>query len=192
MSDKTTESIPNTTPKNKPASKRSNQSELEPLDLSLFTSHNIQDLPLTERNYLILYFYMIRGYNQQVIATAFHIKQSTVSHIVNELKQDKHIKSQLVDVWQKDISVEMRRKASQVVESINSDNLPDSSKAMTAGILIDKSRLIDGEHTQSIAVLHADLKDLDREIESLERALGSDYQIIDNGTGTEGAGAKIE
>ena len=51
----------------------------------------------------------------------------------------------MIQIWEKDISLEMRRKATQTVESIDPDKIAEGSKATTVGILIDKARLIDGE-----------------------------------------------
>lgn len=57
----------------------------------------------------------------------------------------------------------MRRKASQGVDSLDFDKMPDGSKPQAIGILIDKARLIDDQSTANIAYA-----DLTRELDALE------------------------
>ena len=132
-------------------------------DLSFLPDkQDITNLSIPERNDQIFYLYFIKSARQIDLSKHYGISQPIISRIISEYKNNPTFKDRAISVWEKDISIEARRKASQLVVSINPDNMPDGSKAMSAGILIDKARLIDDESTQNIAYadMSRELKDI--------------------------------
>ena len=135
----------------------------------------IKEMAVPERDDLIFYLYFIKGVKQTVIAEHYNLAQPTISEIITKYKQNPTFKDRAIQVWEKDISIECRRKAAATVNSIDPEKIPEGSKAQTAGILIDKARLIDNESTQNVAYadMSRELKDIEDEEAALERQLGT-------------------
>lgn len=135
---------------------------------------NITELSKQERDDQIFYLYLVKGVKQIDLAKHYGLVQSRISAIIDKYKQNQNYKDRAISVWEKDISIQCRRKASQIVDSIKPDGMPDGSKAQSAGILIDKARLIDKEVGQIIAYadITREIKDLEAEEVELDRQLG--------------------
>jgi hypothetical protein len=132
---------------------------------------NIDDLPGIDTTEKMAYLYLVKGYSQPEISTVFNCSPQNVSLHICKFKANPEIKKRLVSVWEKDISIDMRRKAAQINESIDPAKMVEGSKAMSLAVLIDKSRLIDGESTENIA--YADFTRELRDIEQEEAALAA-------------------
>ena len=134
---------------------------------------SIKDLSVAERNDFICYQWFIKGAKQTELAKYLGLAQSTVATIIGRFKRNDVERSRAVSVWEKDISVKMRRKALQTVDSLNPDGMPDGSKAITAATLIDKARLIDDETTENIGYsdMTRSLAELEKEEEELKKRL---------------------
>ena len=136
-------------------------------------------IPLSlTRDEQIAFLVIYKGVPQIDIASQFDISQQRVSQIVQEFKYGDAHNNKLVKIWEKDISNTMMLKAGQTAASIDPDKIPEGSKATTVGILIDKTRLIQGESTENIASIvsyRAAEKDLERQDKAereLRRRLG--------------------
>jgi len=102
-------------------------------------------------NDMIACQYLLLGRNQYEIAKDYGISQATVSRIIDKYRCDERLQKKMNFIWNKKTSQEARKKALAVIEGIEPDNVPAQSKAMSAGILIDKARLLDGETVVSDA-----------------------------------------
>ena len=129
------------------------------------------------RDDLIAYQYFIRGIQQHEIADKFGLSQQYISKIVNRYRDDDILKQRVVSIQERDFSLHARRKAQQIVASINVDRMSDNSKAMSASILIDKARLLDGQpsHISDIRVTVKEIEDNDAELRQMYHELGRDY-----------------
>lgn len=117
------------------------------------------------------YLYMIKCWEQVKIANLFQCSPQTVSANICKFKDTPELKKRLVSAWERSVSIDLRRKSSEILQSINSDKMVEGSKAQSIGILIDKARLIDGESTENIA--YADFTRELKDIEAEERSLAS-------------------
>ena len=133
--------------------------------------NNIDEIPGIDLLEKSAYLYLIKGYQQSEIAKLLGCSQSNVSLYICKFKANPEIKKRLVSVWEKDISIELRRKSGAILQSINESKMVEGSKAQSIGILIDKARLIDGESTENIA--YADFTRELKDIEQEEAALAA-------------------
>jgi len=155
----------------------SDNSTQDPHDLINSIIPSTQDLSalsLPERNDLIFYLYLIKGLKQVDLSHIFNLDPGQICRIIDKCKQDQNFKSRAISVWEKDISIRMRRKASQGVDSLDFSKMPDGSKPQAIGILIDKARLIDDQSTANIsyADLSKEIKDFEAEEAEILRQLG--------------------
>ena len=137
-------------------------------DNEIVTPDQIPGIDIVEK---AAYLYLIKCWQQPKIATTLGLSQQTISNYFCKFKQSPELKKRMVDVWQKDITVELRRKSGEILQSIDSKKMVEGSKAQSIGILIDKARLIDGESTANIA--YADFSRELADIEQEERALAA-------------------
>jgi len=137
---------------------------------------NIAQLPIKERNYLIMYLYIIRGVKQVDLASIFGIAQNTISIIISELKEDTNYRNRAISVWQKDFSMECLRAASKIVDSIDENKMPEGSKAISAATLMDKAMQIHEvtSDKSKYSDMERELKDIEQEERDLARQLGYD------------------
>jgi len=87
--------------------------------------------------------YLNKGHNMSSLARALGHTIQGVSDYV------KRHKSELEPLLEPDslVSIRYRAKAINILESINPKKIPDGQKAMSSGILLDKSRLLAGQST---------------------------------------------
>ena len=126
----------------------------------------------------IAFLVLFKGEKQADVAKYYNVTQGWVSQVCSKFKHTEQYNNKLIKVWEKDISNTMMLKAGQTAASIDPSKIPEGSKATTVGILIDKTRLIQGESTENIASIvsyRAAEKDLERQDKAereLRRRLG--------------------
>jgi len=119
------------------------------LSENLINPHNIlpdviDEFVVTD-NDRMAFLSLFRGVRQVDIAKQFGVHQSRVSQIVQAYRDNERLHKRVNKLWGNNTSIEARKQALDIIDSIKPDKVPPQSKAMSAGILIDKARLLDGE-----------------------------------------------
>jgi len=102
-------------------------------------------LQISDRDEQIAYLHLFKDIPQAEIASKYSMTRQNVSRIVCQFLDDDKYTKRLARHWEKETSLTARKKALKVINSVDPDKLHGSSKAYTAGVLIDKARLIDGD-----------------------------------------------
>ena len=120
---------------------------------SLEITDNIQpkdvDIQIT-RNDRIAFDYLILGDKQGVISKRYDLSQGHVSEIINQYAESDVLRKRVNKLFDKKTSTVSRKQALAIITNIKPKKIVEGSKALSASILIDKARLLDGESTEVV------------------------------------------
>ena len=137
------------------------------------------EVQVIERDDLIAAKYFIQGMKQADIAKEFKLTQAGVSCIVQKYKKDEALRKKLVTEFEKDYSLEARRKAGQLMDKVNPEDHPKSKLVMDSAILMDKARLIDSTASKQvdIRIMIQHLAEGEQQLATIYKRMGRELPI---------------
>ncbi|MDY6856356.1 MAG: hypothetical protein SWO11_16985 [Thermodesulfobacteriota bacterium] len=107
---------------------------------------------------------------QSAIAKRFGIAHQLVSKIIAKNRYNEKTELDVAEIWEKEFARIAKGKALELVREVDPKDHPKTKLVLDASILVDKSRLIDGQTTENIGVAiesserRKELKNIAREI----------------------------